>query len=228
MTRDELILNNINLVRSVVNKNFTGYDDKEDLFQVGCIGLIKAADNFDPNKGIKFSTYATHRIYGEIRNYNRDNTPIHVTRSLKENLVLINREREKYIVTFGKEPSILELSNILDMTPEKISECLMSTWEIESLDKSAVDSNKPRINMDDNEINLIDTIEDTYKNELLELDSFLDGVTEKYKKVLKLKFFGGFSQSQIGEILKVHQFTVSKYERFGKQELKEIIKGGAI
>ena len=122
--RDKMIENNIGLVHSIANR-FKGRGvDYDDLFQSGCVGLIKAVDNFDESRGFAFSTYAVPVIMGEIKRIFRDGGAVKVSRSLKEKAIKAQSLREKFINDKMREPTVTELSNLLDCPPEEIPEIL--------------------------------------------------------------------------------------------------------
>ena len=130
VTRDKLTLGNLKLVLSILKKYNNRNENMDDLFQIGCIGLVKAIDNFDLSYGVKFSTYSVLMIEGEIRKYLRDNSTIRVSRSVKDTAYKVLKYKNEYSLINGKEPDIEEISNKLDIPKEDIIFSLEATKNI--------------------------------------------------------------------------------------------------
>ncbi|MGN1181787.1 MAG: sigma-70 family RNA polymerase sigma factor, partial [Faecalibacillus sp.] len=131
--KEILVKNNIGLVWSIVHRFKNNYYDKEDLFQIGCIGLMKAINNFDVHYGVQFSTYAVPIIMGEIKRYFRDDGTIKVSRSLKELNIRINKVKEELTNELGKEPNIQEIAKRLDVDKQDVIEAIDSSYYPTSL-----------------------------------------------------------------------------------------------
>lgn len=212
--REKLIMDNLNLVRIVINKTFKHCKDQEDLFQVGCVGLIKAINNYDDSKGVQLSTFAYTYIQGEIKRYLRDScNEIHVPRPVKEKAVEVYRIKDDMALEMGREPTLKELSKRLDMDVKTLSYVLMAKWQVNSLDIPVFDT-------DGTEVMFVDT--------LLDLDAdaaynctqeSLKVLTEKEKFVIICRL-QGYSQTEIAKMLDVSQMSISRYENKALQKLK--------
>ena len=180
--REQIILNNVGLIWSVVRR-FTnrGYES-EDLFQIGIMGLIKAIDKFDLSYQVKFSTYAVPMIAGEIRRFLRDDGIVKVSRTLKENSWKIRRESELFRQRKGREPTVNELQECTGMTPEEIVQAMDFSVEVDSIDRTVRQS-------DGSEISLLDRlqVENTRTEELLNrvmLEQLLAELPEKERRLI--------------------------------------------
>lgn len=209
--RDALTEENMGLVWSVVQR-FTGRKaEKEDLFQIGSIGLLKAIDRFDVSHGVCFSTYAVPMIAGEIRRYLRDDGMIRVSRSLKENAVQMYRCREKLERRLGRDPTIQEIADEMEIDPEELSMIMEANMDVESLQQVICHS-------DGNEMTLMDRLEDQYNagEALLDhilLDQLLSGLTEQEKQLLDMRYMQEKTQSCIADRLGISQVQVSRMEK---------------
>lgn len=201
--RDETIENNLGLVHACAHK-FRGKGiEYEDLFQAGCIGLIKATDAFDKNRGVMFSTYAVPVILGEMKRLFRDGGAIKVSRSLKEISLKVTREREYFQKKNSREPTINELSEIMNIEQEKIIE--------------AISASSPPVSLtygeEGEQIDLpVDSPEELLA-EKISLDQVLDKLPEMEKKLIQLRYFGYKTQSQTAEVLGMTQVQVSRKEK---------------
>ena len=147
--RDQLVLDNTGLVWSVVKKyRGRGYE-QEDLFQIGCIGLMKAIDRFDQTFGVCFSTYAVPMIIGEIRRFLRDDGMIKVSRTVKETAVRARQLQAKYEAAYGIEPTVCQLASLMQIAPEELASALSSSQEVESLQKTIYQSDGNAILLED-------------------------------------------------------------------------------
>ena len=178
--RDALTEENMGLVWSVVRRFDGRKAEKEDLFQIGSIGLLKAIDKFDESYGVCFSTYAVPMIAGEIRRYLRDNSMIRVSRSLKESAVQMYRCMEKLEKTLGRDPTIQEIADEMGTDPEELSLIMEANMDVESLQQVVYRN-------DGNEMTLMDRLEDQHDAQevLLDrmlLDQLLSGLTEQEKQ----------------------------------------------
>ncbi len=205
MTRDELILNNINLVRSVVNKNFNGYDDKEDLFQVGCIGLIKAAENFDADRGFSFSTYAVPVILGEIKRLFRDGGTVKVGRALKEKARAAMREKEQLTVELGQEPTITELADRLGIDVAQAAQLINAAMPTVSLTAPDEDGG--------GQMDLPVDSPDMITSDLIALREVISMLDDRDREMIKLRYYSGYTQSRTAEVLGMSQVQVSRREK---------------
>ena len=209
--RDALTEENMGLVWSVVRRFDGRKAEKEDLFQIGSIGLLKAIDKFDESYGVCFSTYAVPMIAGEIRRYLRDNSMIRVSRSLKESAVQMYRCMEKLEKTLGRDPTIQEIADEMGTDPEELSLIMEANMDVESLQQVVYRN-------DGNEMTLMDRLEDQHDAQevLLDrmlLDQLLSRLTEQEKQLICMRYVQEKTQSDIAGKLGVCQVQVSRMEK---------------
>ncbi len=220
--RDELINGNLKLVLSVLKKfyNKNKNDNLDDLFQVGCIGLIKAIDNFNLSYEVKFSTYAVPMILGEVKRYIRDNNSIRISRSLKDIAYKILKIKEEYYAKSGSEPSISYLSNIIGVSEFEISNAMQAL-------KEPISMYEPIYNDGGDTIYLYDQIEDKKNNNFsnkIVLENAIDDLGSREKYILDERFIIGKSQMEIAEELSISQAQVSRLEKKAIKQLKKALK----
>lgn len=213
--RDKMIENNIGLVHSIANR-FKGRGvDYDDLFQSGCVGLIKAVDNFDESRGFAFSTYAVPVIMGEIKRIFRDGGAVKVSRSLKEKAIKAQSLREKFINDKMREPTVSELSNLLDCLPEEIPEILGVIAPMVSLSTSS----------DDGEYNIdvpVDESDEIFNRLIVHrLFKFLD---DTEKAIVDMRYYKGFTQAKTAAALGISQVQVSRKEKSLLQKLRKYVE----
>lgn len=203
--RDKIVNDNLGLVHSCA-KRFKGRGiEYDDLFQAGCIGLVKAIDNFDSSRGLKLSTYAVPVILGEIKRLFRDNNPIKVGRGLKELSIKTTREVNKFISEKGREPTINELSEILSVTPELISEALDIAAQPLSLTVYNEDG--------ESQIDIPTEAPEIKTTELLSLRQVLNELSDTDRSIISLRFFKNKTQSQTADVLGMTQVQISRREK---------------
>lgn len=218
-----LVEKNIGLVWSIVRRFQNRGYESEDIFQIGCIGLIKAINKFDDSFNVKFSTYAVPMIIGEIKRFLRDDGMIKVSRSLKE---LANKTRiTKEIMTkeFGREPSINEVSERLNIPKEEIVMALEASYNPESLYSTIGDGeNSSMLLIDridnernDNEVDLVDRID---------LRNVLETLKPREKQIIILRYYKEKTQSQIAKMLGISQVQVSRIEKKILEDIRKKIK----
>lgn len=218
-----LVEKNIGLVWSIVKRFQNRGYEPEDIFQIGCIGLIKAINKFDDSFNVKFSTYAVPMIIGEIKRFIRDDGMIKVSRSLKE---LANKTRiTKEIMTkeLGREPSISEISNHLKIPKEEIVMALEASYTPESLYSTVGEGENPsmllidRIDNErsDNELDLVDKID---------LRNVLETLKPREKQIIILRYYKEKTQSQIAKMLGISQVQVSRIEKKILEEIRKKMK----
>ncbi len=219
--RDKLVQGNLKLVLSILKRFYQRNDNLDDLFQIGCVGLMKAIDHFDLSYDVKFSTYAVPMILGEIKRYIRDNTSIRVSRSLKDLAYKILKLKEEYFSCYGKEASISYLCDKLDVSEYEI-DCALSSL------KDPISMYEAIYNDGGDTIYLYDQIEDKkvnydYSNQLALKDAiyYLD---EREKHILDERFVMGKSQMEIADELDISQAQVSRLEKKAIHELKKVLK----
>ena len=219
--KEELINGNLKLVLSILKKYQTRCDNMDDLFQVGCIGLIKAIDNFDLSHEVKFSTYAVPMITGEIKRYLRDYNSIRVSRSIKDLAFKIMRKKEELTTIKGKVPTMHELSLSLNITPYELANAIDSMKELVSIQE-------PVYNDGMDTIYLSDQLEDK-KNKLYDLESrislkeALNKIKEKEKYILIERFIVGKTQMELSKELGISQAQISRLEKSGIDNIKKQI-----
>ena len=209
--RDLLVSDNVGLIWSVV-KRFNGRGhDMEDLFQIGCIGMMKAIDKFDFSYDVKFSTYAVPMISGEIKRFLRDDGMIKVSRSIKENGWKIIRAGEAFVNEMGRDATIEELAAATELTVEEVVMALDAGADVESIYKSVYQN-------DGNEIYLVDRLsgEKDEKEELLNhmlVHSLLEGLTEQEQKIIRMRYFENKTQTEVAKEFGISQVQVSRMEK---------------
>ena len=217
--REVLIENNLGLVHHIV-KRFVGRGyDPEDLFQIGCIGLMKAIDKFDLQFDVKFSTYAVPMISGEIKRFLRDDGMVKVSRSVKENGRKITQARERLQYVLGREPTLQELQKETGLSLDDIVMALEAGVEVESIYKSVYQS-------DGNEIYLIDQLmgdqnEKEYLLNQMLVSQLLDELQGTEKELILLRYFQGKTQVEIARRLGISQVQVSRLEKKILQKMRE-------
>lgn len=219
--KEKIILGNLKLVLTVIKKtNIPFQVDPDDLFQVGCIGLIKSIDNFNTEFNVAFSTYAIPMITGEIKRYLRDNNNVKISRQIKDLAYKILKEKEKYYINHNKEPTSSELSQLLDEDIYKIDEALKSLNCVVSLQES--------ITHDDNEeITYLDQISDdfNYEKNFINKNTLKEGINkleEIQKKIILKRYYIGLTQEEIAQELFISQAQVSRLEKNAISFLKKL------
>ncbi|WP_374011437.1 SigB/SigF/SigG family RNA polymerase sigma factor [uncultured Thomasclavelia sp.] len=206
----ELVVNqNLGLVWSIVHRFKNNYYDKEDLFQIGCIGLMKAINNFDVNYGVQFSTYAVPIIMGEIKRYFRDDGTIKVSRSLKELNLKVNKAREVLANQSGHDPTIEQLANYLQVDQQDIVEAIDSSYYPTSL-------SEPIYEKDGSSISMEERIENKHNKmwfEKIALEMEIEKLDEKEKLILYMRYHLDFNQERVARRLNISQVQVSRLEK---------------
>ena len=214
--RSALIEDNIKLVHSCC-KHFTNRGlEYDDMFQAGCVGLVKAADGFDEGRGLRFSTYAVPVILGEIKRLFRDGGAIKVSRTLKELSLKVTREKENFERLKGVEPTVQELAQILNASPEEISEAICSSRQVLSLTYEDEDGvGEIELPSEDNEQGICLH---------LDIERGLKFLEWEEQKIIKLRFFTEKTQTETAEILNISQVQVSRKEKKALQKLKRYME----
>lgn len=218
ITAGERILEeNTGLIWSVV-KRFVGRGtDVEDLYQLGCLGFIKAVGGFDLQYGTQFSTYAVPKIAGEIRRFLRDDGTVKVSRSIKERSAAIHTVRTSLISVLGREPTILEISEKSGFSPEEIAEAESAMTAVESISKQTGEDGFSL------ECILTDTDSEEVLLERISLRQAIDELPERESLVIKLRFFHGLTQDRVSKVLSVSQVQISRIEKKALAKLKEMM-----
>ncbi|MDN5276361.1 MAG: polymerase sporulation-specific sigma factor [Clostridiales bacterium] len=219
--RDEFIQGNLRLVLSVIQRFSNRGENIDDLFQVGCIGLIKAIDNFDLSQNVKFSTYAVPMIIGEIRRYLRDNNSIRVSRSLRDIAYKALQVRDQLISKNAKEPTITEIANELNLPREEVVFALDAIQDPISLFEPIYHDGGDAI-----------YVMDQVKDEKNEDESWLEGIAlreamkklnEREKLILTLRFFEGRTQVEVAKEIGISQAQVSRLEKTALAHMRKYI-----
>ena len=218
--RDELVNGNLKLVLSVVQR-FTGRgENPDDLFQVGCIGLIKAIDNFDPVHEVKFSTYAVPMIIGEIRRYLRDNNSVRVSRSIKDTAYRAMQIKEKLTNMHQREPTVDEIASELGISREETVIALESTVDPISL-------NEPMYNDGGDTIYVMDQVGDGNDDrnwlEEIAFKQAISELSEREKRILTMRFMMGRTQMEVASEIGISQAQVSRLEKSALDRIKNQI-----
>lgn len=217
--RDQLVTENFGLVWSIVRRFIGRGYEPEDLFQIGCIGIMKAIDKFDMSYDVKFSTYAVPMITGEIKRFLRDDGIIKVSRSIKEMALKVKRVREELVFRFGREPTVEEIAGEIGASKEEVAASIEAGAEVESLYRS-VNKN------DENSILLIDKIEEesSAQEELLNrmvLRDLLTQLSDKDREIIIRRYYYNETQSQIATKLGISQVQVSRLEKKILKQMRE-------
>lgn len=219
--REQLVQKNIGLVKSIVSRYTARGVEKEDLIQIGMIGLIKAIDNFDTTYEVRFSTYAVPMIAGEIRRFLRDNGAIKVSRSIKDHRVAVNRSRERLIEKLGREPTIHEIAEDVGLSMEDILLAVNSGQEVASLQQMIYEG-------DGSSIRLMDRLSahsgegDASLDRMMLADS-LSALEQRERELIVLRFYYDQTQSQIAKRMGVSQVQVSRLEKRILRKMKMYI-----
>lgn len=217
--RDQLVTENFGLVWSIVRRFMGRGYEPEDLFQIGCIGIMKAIDKFDMSYEVKFSTYAVPMITGEIKRFLRDDGIIKVSRSIKEMALKVKRVREELVFRFGREPTVEEIAGEIGASKEEVAASIEAGAEVESLYRS-VNKN------DENSILLIDKIEEesSAQEELINrmvLRDLLIQLSDKDREIIIRRYYYNETQSQIAAKLGISQVQVSRLEKKILKQMRE-------
>lgn len=210
--REQLIAGNLRLVLSVIQKFTSRGESADDLFQVGCIGLIKAIDNFDAeNHDVRFSTYGVPMISGEIRRYLRDNSPIRVSRSTRDTAYQVLQEKERLTAATGREPSLDEIAKSLGLARQTVVFALDAISDPISL-------YEPIYTDSGESICVMDQVGDTKNTdeqwlERLALSSAMGTLNAREKKILSLRFYAGKTQMEVAGEIGISQAQVSRLEK---------------
>ena len=209
--REQLIEGNLRLVLSVIQRFDRRGESPDDLFQVGCIGLIKAISNFDPSKQVRFSTYGVPMIAGEVRRYLRDNSAIRVSRSIRDVAYRVLQCKESMLLRLGREPTLEEISKELELPQEDVSEALDAVCAPVSLyDPVYADGGDP--------LTVMDQVRDNKNTEgnwmeHIALKEAFRSLGDREKQILSLRFYDGKTQMEVASTLGISQAQVSRLEK---------------
>ncbi len=214
---EELIVGNSGLIWSIARRYFGRGVDPEDLFQLGCLGFLKAVEGFDLDFGTQFSTYAVPKIAGEIRRFLRDDGTVKVSRSLKERSAMVRITRQKLTNRLGREPTLSELSAETGLLPEEIATAETATGAAESIQKR---SGEDGFALED--VLTEGEMEDKIV-ERIALREAIASLSEREQLVIKLRFFHGLTQDKTSKILGVSQVQISRIEKKALENLRKFI-----
>lgn len=219
--REELISGNMRLVLSIIQRFGSRGEDADDLFQVGCIGLIKAIDNFDLDVGVKFSTYAVPMIIGEIRRYLRDNSMIRVSRSQRDLAYRALRVKEELSLRLSRDPTDAEIAAELETNPAAVTEALTSITTPLSL-------YEPVFSEGGDALYLMDQISDDRENDEAWIDNIAVGeamkrLSERERSIISMRFFRGKTQMEIADEIGISQAQVSRIEKGALDRIRKQI-----
>ena len=209
--RQALIEGNLRLVLSVIQRFDKRGESPDDLFQVGCIGLIKAIANFDPTKQVRFSTYGVPMIAGEVRRYLRDNSAIRVSRSLRDTAYRVLQCKEALLLQLGRDPTLEEISRELELPAEEVSEALDAVCAPVSLhDPVYADGGDPLMVMD--QVRDTKNTESTWMERITLRDAYRS-LGDRDRQILSLRFVGGKTQMEVANLVGISQAQVSRLEK---------------
>ncbi len=220
--RNTFINGNLRLVLSVIQRFYGRGENADDLFQVGCVGLIKAIDNFDLTQNVQFSTYAVPMIIGEVKRYLRDNNSIRVSRSVRDLAYKVIQFKERYTKEHGKEPNIEEIAKELEVTKEEIAFSLDAIQDPVSLQE-------PVYNDGSESIYIMDQVKDSKNTdelwaEKITIKGAMEKLNEKERMIINKRFFDGRTQMEVAEEIGISQAQVSRLEKTAIQHIKRLYK----
>ncbi len=217
-SREELITENSGLIWSVARRFIGRGVESEDLYQLGCLGFLKAVEGFDPGFGTQFSTYAVPKIAGEIRRFLRDDGAIKVSRGIKEQAMTIKTVRSMLTSVLGREPSVMEISRQTGFSPEEIAQAESATSTTESIHKVMGDGGFSLESI------LTDTDSEEKMVERIALKQAIDKLPQRERMVICLRYFHGLTQDRTSRVLSVSQVQVSRIEKKALQLLRELMQ----
>ncbi|HEX2952836.1 MAG TPA: SigB/SigF/SigG family RNA polymerase sigma factor [Bacillota bacterium] len=215
--KDRLVQHNLRLVMSIANR-FSGRGEAEDLFQIGCIGLVKAIERFNLDLGVQFSTYAVPLIMGEIKQYLRDSGPVKVSRSIRENAQRIFSVREEFLQSHGREPTVTELESLTSFSHEEIATALEANQPIRYIQETLGEEGHDALTLED-QLPHANPDEEGWL-ERMALEEVMQNLEPRLKLLLELRFFDGQSQTQVSEVFGVSQVHISRLEREALRQLR--------
>lgn len=221
MAKEDLINGNLKLVLSILKKYNNRTDNMDDLFQVGCVGLIKAIDNFDLSHEVKFSTYAVPMILGEIKRYLRDNNSVRIARSIKDIAYKALKEKERLTNELGREPTIELIAKNLNLPIYDVSNALDSMKDTISMFEPIYNDGGDTIYLADQ---LSDKTDDYYDRDIkIALNSAIKNLKDKEKYILTQRYIFGKTQMELSDELGISQAQISRLEKSGLNNLKRMI-----
>lgn len=214
---EALVTENAGLIWSIARRYTGRGTELEDLYQLGCLGFLKAVEGFDPAFGTQFSTYAVPKISGEIRRFLRDDGAVKVSRGIKEQAAAIRVARNHLSVALGREPTVLEIANQTGFTPEEIALAETATAATESIQRESGDEGFSLEQI------LTDTESEEKMVEKIALSQAIRNLPEREEMVIKLRYFHCLTQQRVAKVLDVSQVQVSRIEKKALAHLKELL-----
>ena len=214
---EALITENAGLIWSVARRFMGRGTEADDLYQLGCLGFLKAVEGFDPEYGTQFSTYAVPKIAGEIRRFLRDDGAVKVSRGLKEQAAAIKVARNHLTSALGREPTVQEISRQTGFTPEEIAMAETATAAMESIQRETGDEGFSLENV------LTDTESEEKMVERIALRQAIERLPEREGMVIKLRYFHCLTQERVAKVLSVSQVQVSRIEKKALEHLRQLM-----
>lgn len=221
--REEYIKGNLRLVLSVIKRFDSSSESADDLFQIGCVGLMKAVDNFDPERLVRFSTYAVPMIVGEIRRYLRDNSSIRVSRSLRDTAYKAIYAKEGYVRRYMKVPTVQEIADEIGIAKEDVVFALDAVQTPMSL-------HEPVYNDGGDALYVMDQVSDKKNREEnwveeLSLEAAMERLNERERYIISLRFFEGKTQTEVAGQIGISQAQVSRLEKNALKTMRQYLLG---
>lgn len=217
LARESLVRENAGLIWSIARRYIGRGVEIEDLYQMGCLGFLKAVDGFDIAFGTQFSTYAVPKISGEIRRFLRDDGAIKVSRSIKEQAMTIKTTRNLLINSLGREPTLQEIANQTGFSPEEIALAENATAATESIQRESGEDGFSLENL------LTDTESEDAMLEKISLRQAIEKLPEREALVIRLRYFHGLTQERASKVLCVSQVQISRIEKKALMKLREMM-----
>ena len=219
--REELIAGNLRLVLSVIQRFANRGENADDLFQVGCIGLIKAIDNFNTDLDVRFSTYGVPMIAGEVRRFLRDSSAVRVSRSMRDTAYKVLKAREEFVRTHMRDPSVEEIAKALDLQREDV------VFALDAI-SSPVSLYDPVYSDGGETVCVMDQVKDTRNSdeswlEHIALHDAIDRLSERERTILNLRYFQGKTQMEVSGEIGISQAQVSRLEKNALKHIRENI-----
>lgn len=215
---EKLVTENSGLIWSVTRRFIGRGVEPDDLYQLGCLGFLKAVEGFDCSYGTQFSTYAVPKIAGEIRRFLRDDGTLKVSRGLKEQALTIRTARNRLTGALGREPTIQEISRQTGLSPEEIALAETATSATESIQRESGDDGFCLEDV------LTDTESEERMVEKISLRQAIDGLPERERLVIRLRYFHGLTQQRVAKVMSVSQVQVSRIEKKALVLLRELMQ----
>ena len=221
--RETYIKGNLRLVLSVIRRFESSSENADDLFQIGCVGLMKAVDHFDSSRMVKFSTYAVPMIIGEIRRYLRDNSPIRVSRSLRDTAYKAIYAREGYIRQHMKEPTVQEIADEIGIAKEDVVFAMDAIQSPMSLQEPVYSDGGDTLYVMD-QVSDKKNKEDNWVEEL-SLEAAMERLNERERRIIRLRFFEGRTQMEVADQIRISQAQVSRLEKNALRTMRKYLLG---